>query len=391
MRISKSTILDIAIIIFLSVSMNSDWSGNSVLWWGAFAILLMAFFLERESLTINYRSYSKWMTGFVILCVFSMFYALSPSVAFDAIKTMAVLLVSFTVINNRLVNDDSIIHILRLFFISCMINCAYLLLNMDRSLIGQVQIGADTNAGWNGNAIGMTMSMGFLAGLYLLEENDNKIQKLVIGLMSAIFVFVSLFTGSRKALLIIFLGVLIYFMVRAPRKILKNIVIVLILAVILYNAILKIEPLYNVIGWRMEGLFAAVTGTGTVDGSTLLRETYIENGIKFFKERPVLGYGINNYRILNQATTGIYTYSHNNFVEMLCGLGIVGFIYYYLPFVFIGLKMLKHITKSHLAAMLFAMFMAHLICHYGNVTYYDSIQNLLLCMTWCYLEKKYEV
>ena len=76
------------------------------------------------------------------------------------------------------------------------------------------------------------------------------------------------------------------------------------------------------------------------DGSALTRLDMIRFGFFSFLDRPIEGYGLNCYRILLLQYMGRYTYSHNNFIEILCNLGLVGFLLHYWIYAFI-LKLKK--------------------------------------------------
>src|SRR5699024_7760225 len=112
------------------------------------------------------------------------------------------------------------------------------------------------------------------------------------------FVTLILLTGSRKALFILIFS-FVYLELQTSNKykyinFMKVISIVLIILYLIFN----VEYLYDVIGYRIESLINSLTSKGIADKSTLLRKQMIKFGITKFKERPILGYGLSNYRIL---------------------------------------------------------------------------------------------
>src|SRR5690606_29786498 len=60
-----------------------------------------------------------------------------------------------------------------------------------------------------------------------------------------------------------------------------------------------------------------------VENSSLHRIYFAVEGWEAFKKKPILGYGVNSFRYYY----GLY--SHNNFIELLFGLGLIGFLTYY--------------------------------------------------------------
>ena len=69
----------------------------------------------------------------------------------------------------------------------------------------------------------------------------------------------------------------------------------------------------------------ALLGQAGGDSSTLSRVSFIETGWRLFKQKVFIGHGVDNFKYVS----GFWVYSHNNFIEILVGLGIVGFVLYY--------------------------------------------------------------
>src|SRR5690606_30784849 len=64
----------------------------------------------------------------------------------------------------------------------------------------------------------------------------------------------------------------------------------------------------------------------SVSGSAIgsgYRQFLINKGIDYFLDRPIFGYGLNQYRPKFGKEIGKFTYSHNTWVELLVGFGLV--------------------------------------------------------------------
>ena len=72
----------------------------------------------------------------------------------------------------------------------------------------------------------------------------------------------------------------------------------------------------------------------------------IQYGMDYFKERPLLGHGIENFRYLYAQEVGKETYSHNNYIELLVNNGIVGLLLYYSFYISVILKANDRRRKS---------------------------------------------
>ena len=191
---------------------------------------------------------------------------------------------------------------------------------------------------------------------------------------------VTMYTGSRTAFVALIASGILYFWFRHPTKMVRNILVTALIVVVAFYLIMNIPAFYNVLGSRFEGLFALFSGSGKVDSSADIRDTFIENGKIWFLENPILGYGVNNYKMLNGPATGRFTYAHNNFIELAVDLGVVGLVWYYSVYVYVIFKLLKMMKRNPVSVYLLSALVASLISHYGTVSYYDFYQNFLLML-----------
>lgn len=130
-------------------------------------------------------------------------------------------------------------------------------------------------------------------------------------------------------------------------------------------------PVFGEINERMQGLIAAVTGVGEVDHSSWLRGQYVEIGLELFEKSPFFGIGIDNARLTTRTLFGYDHYLHNNFVELLAGVGIIGFFCYYSMYFYIIRNMLKYMyTKDRELSICFVIIVILLAMDYGMVSYY---------------------
>lgn len=177
-------------------------------------------------------------------------------------------------------------------------------------------IAGERMGGEYANPYGMVVGNAALCAAYYLILKNRKRH-----LFSLIFFsFFALSTASRKAMLMVVLGVIaIAVMHYGLRRIYKTL---LISAAVVAVAIYMLQsPYFGEIGQRVLNLFS-----GEQDMSDIERTRMIEIGIDLFKERPIHGYGIGNYAALCFRET----YSHHNYVELLVSGGIIALILYYL-------------------------------------------------------------
>ena len=110
------------------------------------------------------------------------------------------------------------------------------------------------------------------------------------------------------------------------------IAILLLFFLFLINFLITNETFNKLIGWRLEGLLNFLSSEGKIDASTEERLFYIDVAIYLFSKYPFLGVGLDNFAAyLHYINYPHAVYSHNNHLELLSCLGIIGYLIYYLP------------------------------------------------------------
>ena len=118
---------------------------------------------------------------------------------------------------------------------------------------------------------------------------------------------------------------------------------------------------------------------GKVDHATILRNTLRALGKESFLKHPIGGVGIANPHIIVWERLNYDAYMHDNFIELLCGGGIVGFCLYYVMYAYLFKQLWRYrdVDKSRVA--FFSIWLGlMLIMNYGMVTYYSKLQNFYL-------------
>lgn len=385
-QIKKSVLLDIAFCLFFAVATNADWMSNPFLWWGVIVLVFFTqFLLYRGKICFGITKYKLWWGSFLIICVVSAIYSINRNDSVAMIKTLIILAIMMVYVESELKDIDSIHRIMKLYVIGIGITLCYVLITQDMNQFQLAQIGEGNTGRWNGNDIGMNAAVIVTMSIYLLPKTKKVLMKICYLLIDLVSLYLIYWMGSRKTIIFLILAICGIILLKKPRKLIRNILIVLCIVAISWNAVLEIPALYQNIGWRLEALMASVTGKGAVDSSTLLREKYIEVGIESFKESPVIGYGINTYREINQVKTGHRTYSHNNFIEIAVGLGIVGIISYYWLYVYLIVGYIKNFIRKEstfLINVLFILFGLYLSMQVGLVSYEGITQWMLLLLLY---------
>ena len=188
------------------------------------------------------------------------------------------------------------------------------------------------------------------------------------------------FTGSKSGIIMMAFSFLVFIILKLKRislmkKFLTGIVAITLLSVITPKSI-NIDA---VVFERFQSMYDLATGVSMYsdsyeDTSTTQRADLIIDGIRLWSERPILGWGPNEFRYINKVDDD--TYSHNNFIEILVNFGLLGFIIFYFSHFYLLRKLLKLKKMKQrkdevnwLLLMLFSL----LIIDMTFVTYYNKI------------------
>ena len=380
--VKRELLWTIALTVFFTINMNYDWRTGYIAWYGSLLLIAYSYFTIYKVMEIRMTPFIKWLISFAVLGFASVFWCRSSAPVIDITKTNIVYIAVLLLMQFSINFGYKIDTMLRGYFIATVINSIYVFMTIDVAKLGDVQIGNQMLDGWNGNGIGFMAAQGAFIGLYLCGQCKKTSGKLLYLLGMIGFSFLTFYTGSRTAFIVLLGSFVMCFWLSNPTKIVSNIIItVLVLCGVMY-LVMNVESLYNVLGVRLEGLFSLFSGEGEVDSSADIRDVFIQNGKRWFAEKPIIGYGLNNYRVLNKVATGRYTYAHNTFIELAVNLGIVGLIWYYSVYIYLGKRFISIFKNNPLNIFLFTALAVSLVSQYGTVSYYSFYQNFLLMLSF---------
>lgn len=320
-----------------------------------------------------------WLLGYAILGFISSIWALDSgySIAtarmlmYTAIGPIALLL---------FLNDESRIKtVLDIILLASLYMIFKIVIHLGDSIRSDVVISNATGLYFNT----VCQMLAFLIIFsYLLGKKTQKKYYYIYILLAYIII---LYAGSRKSLLfpiIIICFTEIYSSKNLNQKI-RNIILIILMMLLVYTVVSSDQLLYS----RMQNLFLALSGDVSADASAVERYYYRDLAISMFKERPLLGYGLDNFQVkLIQLHYGHIAYSHNNWTEVASNLGIVGLTAYYWFYIYVIKKNWRKFKKKvYNSVFIVATTVSFMLFEYGIVSYgiqfYKIIFVILLSMT----------
>ena len=327
--------------------------------------------------------HALWALGFYVLSVASIRWSIYPSGAEDVISNVAYAMLLNWCFGEYIYQGR---HDIR--HICTVITGVAVLLAVNFFLNSTTEEGR-RSLDINENVLGMSAAFSF--GVLLYGAKEAKWKKWPVNLLVIVVAFIGLLTGSRKSLLLMLLFVLAFLLFWKPErnmgKFLGRLFIMILVAAVVIFLVLKVDVLYDAIGNRLEKMYLQWFLGEDVDESSISRAKMVAVGLNIFSKKPWIGFGHNAFKLGG----GYDTYSHNNYVELLCSLGILGTVLYYLPVIYFTIEAFRLWRKGIPGAILpLSILVIQLINDIGQVSYYNYQLNIFmgLAIGYVYLLKK---
>lgn len=305
-------------------------------------VLLFVFTIFRMILLKDFKIKSwKFLIVYGLLNVFaglSTIWSIAPSDTIGTVKCMVlVLMVSFSFI--QFIDSKEKLKCVLKSYVLYLTFVSFMLIFFEKNAPGTFLYGSIV--GLYFNAIAHMLAIGTLISYYIFRSDKKKIYLILV----AIFYYIIYLTGSRKGLIFPVVSIIGFevlcmkFNVRNIIKLMCIGVISLIVVVALINTNVKLKN-------RVVNLFLSFAGQDVKDKSISEREFYTEEAKKLFKDNPILGVGAGGFAAyMEEINYSHVAYCHNNQLELLSTLGIIGFLIYYANYVIICFMSLKSIKK----------------------------------------------
>lgn len=305
----------------------------------AFVAYIVAFFLFDVAGDIRKRRhkklfgpYSAWFFAFWLFALVSVLWShsIKDALPLNYVTNVVQAFFLLTFLLYRIETRDDFIRIATVFVVACLYGCLRLYQVTPSSAWGSERVGGAL--GLNSNSVGLSVAFATLFSFFLLRET----KKIVYALIMAPFIVVALFSGSRKALVLVMLGLVLMslFGSKGIKAVVGALVAVAACAA-LYNLVMTNDALYKVLGYRIDAALNFYGGNAAADGSAAERMWYREYAAYMLSKSPIVGYGFNGF-VIEMARIGYWhiAYCHCNQWELLADLGTIGFCAYYGVFVY---------------------------------------------------------
>lgn len=340
-----------------------------------FGFTIARMFITKDLKIKNYK-YLLVYGLLISLSLFSIKWSIDNRYTIGNVKTMIrIFLVVFSIIQYIGDSKEKIIKVFKMYIIF-LLYMSFILILFEKNKPGTSLYGEAV--GLYFNSIAHMLAIGCFLSYYIFRKEKKSLYLVFI----LIFYYIIFLTGSRKGLLfpiISILGIEIFYRKISLKKIFKLITIFLV-AILICTIILNIN---EDIQKRINNLFLSVMGQNVEDKSVKERRFYRETAKELFKENPLKGIGGGCFAAyMEQINYSHVAYSHNNYLELLSTLGILGFSIYYTNYAIIIWISLKNAKKSRNIDIILplAFIVIFTIFEYGIVSYYRFEYQPIICL-----------
>lgn len=328
----------------------------------------------------NKYNFFCWYLLFVGISVVAMLYSPDKSILNDSsylLYTTAIILFCFCTLVD---SYEKIIMVMKSYEWGSAI--LFAILFFTNNLISDERLGSNFAGNSNTFALFMMVAFFFTSWQFLYYEKD-RLKKGIAGIIMIMNIVTVLLSGARKIIVACMIYVIILYLSKKDkmgrRHTIRNIVIICVAIMLVWQLMMKIPLLYEIVGNRMESLINQFLGKAVmIEGSSsYLRDEYRKLAFSGWLESPIWGHGYDSFHFYNSIVTGHNAYSHNNFTELLYNVGIIGFITYYFEYY----RIVKLSIKSKVLpvkVLTIAGIVGVLVSEYGQVDYNLSIIAIFL-------------
>lgn len=221
----------------------------------------------------------------------------------------------------------------------------------------------------NQNEIGLFFFAGFIVSTYLALFYKFKFELAYLS-SSLLFAYLCLLTGSKTSLLAIFISLILLIIFRF-----KNNKIVLFSSfggIIALTVVLLFLPFMETTRHKIAMIFETIfMGKIGDDYSPLFRLTYIKYSFYLGTKHLLIGYGENGFSIYS----GVHTYAHSQYGEILVSSGIIGLMLYYFPILYLLVRSFLSKQKPYFAIVFIVVL---LIMTISSISYSNKVLVIMM-------------
>lgn len=392
-RLGDLDLIEIAEVVLIAVStvcvfcFNFDTSGGGK----TLTNLTLAMFILVEAVSclfrgrIEFHAAVKLFGLFVLFCTASIFWSSSVDLSFDRVQSLMLMFGYFLALTNFLMvraqSTDRLVFYARLLVVGSLISALYLLLTSGWQSGTRI-------TGVIGDSNQASAYLSYSIPLALWCAARNLLPRWAIVSHVAVVGGAIVVMGSRTGLAVAVGGVVLYYLIRRAQKglltarTLVGVIGLVLLVGLVFAFIMTNDVAYEIIGSRFKSFFEIMGGESSSinENSYFERQRLAELAIQLFLDHPLLGVGIDAYASF-AAQSIRDTFSHNDYLQLLSCVGVIGCALYYLQHAYI--LVLASRMSGSTQAMCITVLVQLLLFHAFVVFFYQKLEFVYLAFFVC--------
>ena len=292
----------------------SELPGYNFIVQGVGALAFLSFVMGAVRTGFKWSGELTFFLLFYIWGILTKFVVIQPFFYNERVRTLIQLLLAVWMLSNYVKNTRCANKLLFSVFCGVFIISFAAVLTGDYARAEDIEGESTRLAGLtlNSNLFSITIVYGVMILLNMFSRVKKLFTKLIIISMIILginFVFAS---GSRKGLIGLGIVLILWYILTYGKQIGRNPKVSLISLTLLFlfsgYTVYKAQNSFLIERFVKE---SAKVSMVTTEGSAGLRMAMIEKGIQLIKEHPIMGVGLDQFRVVS----GYGLYSHNNYIE----------------------------------------------------------------------------
>lgn len=378
----KPRLIVIYLYILFSFIAKPPMMSEMYVTYSIYLVMGYAMLIVLKDKIIYWSKYLTWSLLIMALCFLSVLYAHHKEVAFDGIYTLFIpfaLAFSFVQLISTKEDIKNILNVLAL-------SGAILYILMMKHNLFDITERLGNELFGNANAFASMILLSVMAAICSIYMSKNKMLWLVMIVVIILDYHMLLLSEGRKYLILPILFTVVLSFKASGFKMTRLALIIGIIVIatpIVIGILFSLDVISDNLISRFEMTFAMMEGqSGMMGDGDIERQNMIGSGLRYFSYSPIWGNGQGNFSYLfSLENTGGHLghYSHNNYVELLCNLGIIGFVVYYAFYYKILRRTFK--TNTEEANIVFSFFISIMILEFGIVSYFTQyLLQIIVCI-----------
>lgn len=347
----------------------------NIVLWGSIGI----YFLIDQEKKFYFTKFVGFYFVFVVFGAMSMYWATDFDLVYPIVTRMVVALINMILIFYLLKKLELRNAILYGILLGGLYNFAIAIDVIHVSYEIHELTGRFTGTVQNSNKLAKVMLLSMFSSLMLLVYyHQKKVVKLLLYLNIPLALYIIFLTVSKKNILLASLLLLVAIPIRKVnlKKYFIFILFFMFFGFVIYNQSSSLIEKYSLnvpfelLETRFSLMFQTLEGDNG-DNSSEERLSLILNGLEKFGENPLFGVGINNF------SHYFGKYAHNNYVELLVDVGLIGTILFYSMYVILFRK-LKRMKTGLEKKYSITIVILLLLMDMATVSYYNKLIMIFL-------------